>query len=379
MSDLVLTPTDFVAFLNQTLEYAYPEVTIEGELSNFKIAKNRWVYFDLKDELSSVSFFGVVTSLPGPLQDGLKVRVIGAPRMHQKFGFSVNFRSITAVGEGSLKKVADLLRQKLQIEGLFAPQRKRPLPELPTLVGLVTAADSAAGADFIKILNERWAGLEVLLIDTLVQGEQAPAQLVSAIEHFNSLSKMPEVLVITRGGGSADDLAAFNDERVVRAVAASRIPTLIAIGHETDESLAELAADKRASTPSNAAAILTPERKSELASLKNLSRGLSRTLINAHETTLEKVGELARRLSRSMQDLLDGEAERLSVAARLAQTYDPQAALRRGYAIVSKQGRHIGGISGVRVGDRLDIKLSGGTISSAVEQVEPDANQPTKN
>jgi exodeoxyribonuclease VII large subunit len=373
MHDLVLTPTDFVAFLNQTLEYAYPQVTIEGELSNFKVAKNRWVYFDLKDELSSVSFFGVVTSLPGPLEDGLKVRVVGAPRLHQRFGFSINFSSITPVGEGALKKAADLLRQKLQLEGLFALERKRLLPELPNLIGLITAANSAARADFMKILNERWGGVEVLLIDTLVQGDQAPAQLVAAIEHFNSMPSMPEVLVITRGGGSADDLAAFDDERVVRAVSASRVPTLIAIGHETDESLAELAADKRASTPSNAAASLTPDRKAELASLKSLSVSLARTLVDAHAASLERVNELAQRLSAAVKNLLSGESERLKATARLAKNYDPNAALRRGYAIVSKNGHHIGNIAGVKIGDKLAIKLSGGTISSKVQQVKTDA------
>jgi len=372
MLELVLTPTDFVAFLNQTLEYAYPQVTIEGELSNFKVSKNRWVYFDLKDKLSSVSFFGAVTSLPGPLEDGLKVRVVGAPRLHQRFGFSINFRSITPVGEGALKKVADLLRQKLQVEGLFAPERKRPLPELPSLIGLVTAASSAACADFVKILNERWGGIEVLLIDTLVQGDRAPTQLVLAIEHLNSLPRMPEVLVITRGGGSADDLAAFDDERVVRAVSASRVPTLIAIGHETDESLAELAADKRASTPSNAAASLTPDRQAELASLKSLSSSLSRTLVDAHKATLERTNDLAQRLSGAIKNLLSSEFERLTAATRLAKTYDPHAALRRGYAIVSKNGRHVGSIAGLKIGDKLAIKLSGGTISSEVQQVKTD-------
>lgn len=372
MIDLILTPTDFVAFLNQTLEYAYPQVTIEGELSNFKVAKNRWVYFDLKDELSSVSFFGVVTSLPGPLGDGLKVRVVGAPWLHQRFGFSINFSSITPVGEGALKKAADLLRQKLQLEGLFAPERKRSLPELPGVIGLITAVKSAARADFVKILNERWGGVEVLLIDTLVQGEQAPAQLVAAIEHFNSMPRIPEVLVITRGGGSADDLAAFDDERVVRAVSASRVLTLIAIGHETDESLAELTADKRASTPSNAAASLTPDRRAELASLKSLSSGLARTLVEAHTASGVRINELAQRLSSAIKSLLGGESERLTAVTRLVKTYDPNVALRRGYAIVSKNGHHVGSIAGLKIGDKLAIKLSGGTISSEVQRVKSD-------
>src|SRR3954469_12447565 len=142
MQDIILSPSDFVAVLNQTLEIAFPVVAIEGELANFRISKNRWVYFDLVDEQSSVKFFGTVYELPGPLQEGLSVRVIGQPRMHPRFGFSVNLQSILPVGEGSLKKAADLLGQKLESEGLFAPELKRLLPTMPGTIGLITAAGS---------------------------------------------------------------------------------------------------------------------------------------------------------------------------------------------------------------------------------------------
>src|SRR6266404_1706708 len=140
MEDLVLAPADFVALLNQTLEFAYPSVIIEGELSNFRVSKNRWLYFDLQDELASVKFFGTVYNLPGPLEDGLKIRVVGSPRLHPRFGFSINVVSISAVGEGSI----------------------------------ITAGNSAAYADFIKILGERWGGVEIQLADVYVQGVQAP-------------------------------------------------------------------------------------------------------------------------------------------------------------------------------------------------------------
>ena len=153
MEEIVFTPTDFVAVFNQTLELAYPVVAIEGELANFRVSRNRWVYFDIKDELASVKFFGSTYLLPGPLEDGLKLRVVGSPRLHPQFGFSITFQSIQPVGEGAIKKAADLVRAKLETEGLFAPQRKRPLPEIPRRVGLITAAASAACADFIKILN----------------------------------------------------------------------------------------------------------------------------------------------------------------------------------------------------------------------------------
>jgi exodeoxyribonuclease VII large subunit len=223
---LILGVSDFVAYVNQTLETAYPYVVIEGELANFRVSRNRWVYFDLKDNESSVRFFGTVYALPGPIEDGMILRVSGNPRLHQQFGFSVNVQMIIPVGEGSLRRAADLLRTKLQTEGLFASERKRLLPYPPRRIALVTAGNSAAYADFLKILNVRWRGIVVDFIDVQVQGKMAPSQIVSAIVAANALPKVPDVVVLTRGGGSADDLAAFNDERVVRAVAASRVPTL---------------------------------------------------------------------------------------------------------------------------------------------------------
>jgi exodeoxyribonuclease VII large subunit len=372
-ADLVFTPTDFVAILNQTLEYAYPQVVIEGELTNFRVAKNRWVYFDLKDESSSVKFFGSVYQLPGPLQDGIIVRAIGVPRLHQRFGFSVNFSGITPVGEGALKKAADLLHQKLQKEGLFEVERKRPLPAIPDRVGLITADQSAARADFIKILGERWGGVEIIIVDSLVQGDQAPAQLASAIKTLNNLFEQPEVIVITRGGGSTEDLAAFNDERLVRAVAASRIPTLIAIGHETDESLAELVADMRASTPSNAAMALTPDRYAELKRLDHISSSLDRLLLDAYNYCQDHLQHISERLNRYINNLFDVEYDRLKSAKRLAQLFDPNAVLQRGYAIVTKNSRHMSSIKNVKKDELLGIKLADGTITSKVESVVPNA------
>ena len=265
--ELTLTVSEFVAVLNQTLEFAYPNVTVSGELANFRVSKNRWVYFDLKDEESSVKFFGTIYQLPGPLEDGMMLAVSGMPRLHPLYGFSVNVVSIRPVGEGSIKKAAKLLEAKLAGEGLFDLERKRPLPYPPTHIGLITSAESAAYRDFVKVLGARWGGIKISLIDVQVQGEVSPAQLVAAIEQFNQAAEPPEVLVVTRGGGSAEDLQAFSTEQVTRAVAASRIPTLVAIGHEVDISLAELAADQRASTPSNAAELLVPDRRAVLAGL----------------------------------------------------------------------------------------------------------------
>ncbi len=369
MQDTVLSPSDFVGLLNQTLEFAYPSVTIEGELSEFRVSKNRFVYFNLADDQSSVKFFGTVYNLPGPLEDGLMLRVTGSPKLHNRFGFSINVRTIQPVGEGSLKKAADLLAKKLAVEGLFAPERKRLLPAVPEHIGLITAANSAAYADFTKILNERWGGVDISYIDSYVQGEQAPAQLVAAIEQLNRLPKMPEVLVITRGGGSAEDLAAFNDERVVRAVSASRIPTLVAIGHEIDLSLSEMAADARASTPTNAAQSVVPDRRQVLAALQASQQSLSQTLQHILERRLDLFQSLAGQLGLNLQNRLAAEAQKLDSRRRLIKLFDPQAALRRGYAIVSKGAKHISSIKQLKPADQLAVRLADGTISAKVEKL----------
>jgi exodeoxyribonuclease VII large subunit len=369
MESLILTPSDFVALLNQTLEAVYPVVIIEGELSDFRVSKNRWVYFSLQDESASVKFFGTVYNLPGPLQDGLNVQVIGSPRLHPRFGFSVNIQSISLVGEGSIKKAADLLRAKLEAEGLFAPERKRPLPLVPQTIGLVTAAGSAAYSDFIKILNERWGGVQVSLADVYVQGHQAPLQIVRAIEYFNEQSELPEIMVITRGGGSPEDLAAFNDERVVRAVAASRIPTLVAVGHEVDISLAELAADQRASTPSNAAQMAVPSRQEAAAELSGVRRLLTDSLRQPLIDRRRELGSNREYLTNQVNLLLSDTANFITQARKLVKVFDPAAALKRGYAIVSRGREHIGSVKKLKLKDELKISLADGSAAVRVEEI----------
>jgi exodeoxyribonuclease VII large subunit len=146
-ADLTFSVSEFVALLNQTLEYAYPNVTITGELANFRVSKNRWAYFDLKDEEATVRFFGTIYQLPGPLEDGMMVAVRGVPRLHPQYGFSITVQHIQPVGEGSIRKAAQLLEAKLTAEGLFDPERKRPLPYPPAHIGLVASAESAAYRD----------------------------------------------------------------------------------------------------------------------------------------------------------------------------------------------------------------------------------------
>jgi exodeoxyribonuclease VII large subunit len=366
-SEVILEVSDFVALVNQTLEYAYSAVVIRGELANFRISKNKWVYFDLKDQSATVRFFGSVYQLKGPLEDGLMLRVRGTPKLHPLYGFSVTVTNMQPEGEGSLKRAADLLRMKLQAEGLFDQERKRPLLYPPVNLGLITSFESAAYIDFMKILNERWRGITIECADVQVQGEIAPEQIVNAIEYFNQKQQLPDVIVITRGGGSPEDLFAFNTEQVTRAVAASRIPTMVAIGHERDISLAELAADQRASTPSNAAELLVPDRKEVLRQLELLEAHSREVLMTNLHNHHQHLNQLNVNLERLLTSILQRSHNQLITYSQLLESLNPKAILGRGYAIVRKAGdvviRHK---NQVKSGDIVDIELSDGHINTIV-------------
>lgn len=366
--DLALGVSDFVALLNQTLEYAYPSVVVVGELANLRVSKNKWVYFDLKDESSSVKFFGTVYQLPGPLEDGLMVQVRGVPRLHQQFGFSVTVQTMQPVGEGSLKKAAALLESKLAAEGLFDPARKRPLPYPPQKIGLITSGESAAYHDFIKILTERWGGIEIVLADVQVQGEAAPGQIVRAIEHMNGHEESVDVLVITRGGGSTEDLSAFSTEQVTRAVAASRIPTIVAIGHEVDVSLAELAADQRASTPSNAAQLLVPDRRHERDALQSRREVLRQTLNQVVKNARRNVVVQADDLHGVMVRMIAMRQDRVRMQRQLLAALSPEGIVRRGYAIVRVGDKVVTDRAVIMAGDVLQIRLRDGIVRAIAEE-----------
>jgi exodeoxyribonuclease VII large subunit len=368
LTDVELSVGEFVALLNQTLEFAYPSVVVTGELANFRVSKNRWVYFDLKDETALMRCFGTVYQLPGPLEDGMVLKVRGQPRLHPLYGFNLNIASIQPAGEGTIRRAAELLQAKLAAEGLFEPGRKRPLPYPPASVGLITSRQSAAYADFTKILGDRWGGVTIELIDVQVQGEAAPAQITQALEQFNARPRPPEVLVIVRGGGSAEDLAAYSTEQVTRAVAASRVPTLVAIGHEVDVSLAELAADRRASTPSNAAEVLVPDREQGLRELRVATDQLQqygRVRLSAARTGLL---DSRQALDRRLDTLIAESRRQLQGRAQLLAALSPEAVLRRGYAVVRRQGKLVRSVRQLAPGAIVELQVSDGTVTAAITE-----------
>lgn len=361
--------TGAVAVLNQTLEYAYPTMTIVGELSDFRVSKGKWLYFDIKDAKSKLKCFGTVYQLKTALEEGMQVEVVAQPRLHNLYGFSLNVMQIKPVGEGSLKKAKDLLLARLEKEGLFTPERKRFLPYPPEKIALVTSGQSAAYADFVKIISARWPLLEIELYDVQVQGVQAEDDIVAAFKRINEQATSAEVIILIRGGGSIDDLSVFSTEPVTRAVASSRIPTMVAIGHEVDLSLAELAADVRASTPSNAAELLVPDVQDVAERLR------------AKEKYLDTVvrDEIARRrdelrakslLLQQATELFMNDAHQFLVHATLRlESYHPKQVLKRGYGLVRIGGKLVGAHTEIQNGDNVEIELEQAVIQSRVTAV----------
>ena len=387
MTPQIISVTEFVAILNETMQFAFPSVLIEGEVSGWKVWQNRYVYFDIKDNKTTLSCFMPLYLVKTPVEDGMDVRVEGSPKLTDKGRFSLTVKSLELTGEGAIRRAYELLKTKLEHEGLFGFERKRLLPEYPSRIGLVTAPASAAYADFMKIVNARWGGLTIEVAPVQVQGKVAPDQIVAAISYFNQQAGPVDVIVLIRGGGSLEDLQAFNAEAVARALVASRIPTLVGVGHEVDISLADLVADVRAATPTDAAQRLVPDRREIAQQLdvakRNLGRALDAVLkakVDQVEVTLRQLTQFTERPRR----LLDVQTTwleayprrfeqqiRLSVSqvdqhSKLLHAMNPRGVLSRGYSITRLEGRAIRDLTGIKPGCELVIELQQGIIDSKV-------------
>mgnify|MGYP002752443593 FL=1 len=358
--EVIYSVSDFIATSNDIFEKSFPSVLIEGEISSFKVNQNKFVFFDLKDEESVLGCFMTVWQLRFPLEDGMKVVAQVKPKLTNWGKFSLTVEKITPKGEGSLKKSLEILKEKLTREGLFDENRKRRIPQDLQKVAVISSTQAAGYADFIKIINERWGGLKIIVAHTQVQGMAASDQIIRAIDFLNSQSELPDVIAIIRGGGSADDLAVFNDEKLVRAVANSRVPIITGIGHEIDQSLCDLAADFAASTPSNVAQILTPNKFDEM-------RFLCSKILRTNDLLLSKIAELKKFnreknqeiRNRILQNILDQKRE-IQAKKRILESYNPQNILAKGYALISGE---------IATGKEITIKTIDKTITAEVKNV----------
>jgi exodeoxyribonuclease VII large subunit len=330
----IFSVSDFIAIVNQTFEYAYPSVAIEGEVSSFKVNQSKFVFFDIKDKTGSIGCFMSVWQLRIPIEDGMKVTITAIPKLTAWGKFSLTIKTIRPSGEGAIKKSFELLKSNLETEGLFAVERKRQLPKIPKHAAVISSTGSAGYADFVKIINDRWGGVKIDVAHVQVQGEVAPDQIIKAINYFNQQELLPEVIVIIRGGGSVDDLSAFNDELLVRAVSASRVPTLVGVGHETDESLCDLVADVRASTPSNAAQILVPDKAEIIRSVHVQVESLLPRMLHIIEQQKQALQITIASIFSSIERSTDEQFNKIAQLKNILTQLDPNTVLARGYALI---------------------------------------------
>jgi exodeoxyribonuclease VII large subunit len=321
---------------------------------------------------------------------GDRIVVSGALDVYAPRGrYNLIVRTLARAGAGDLQARLEALKRKLAAEGLFDPSRKRPLPPLPRAIGVATSATGAALHDILKVLGRRFPGVPVYLAACRVQGAEAPREIVQAIELLNAHGRA-DVLIVGRGGGSQEDLMAFNEESVARAIAASDIPVVSAVGHEVDVSIADLVADARAATPSHAAELVVPEREGLLLALDDLDARLRGGMERALRARRDRLGRIVlrhprRQLAEARERVgLQGDALRrawtrdlsrrrtgLQAAAGRLEALSPVAVLGRGYAVALHEGKAVRDARDLAPGAALEVRLHGGSVDTVVQAVRP--------
>lgn len=363
------------------------DVTITGEISNFtQNARSGHMYFSLKDDrsaLRAVMFANAAGRLRFRPEDGMKVVIRGRISVYEAAGqYQLYAEDMQPDGVGALALAFEQLKNRLAQEGLFDPARKRPIPRRPGRIGVITSPTGAAVQDILQITGRRWPMAEIVFCGVQVQGTAAPAQLVAAVKTLNLLDAC-DVIVIGRGGGSMEDLWAFNDERLARAVAGSRIPVVSAVGHETDFTICDFAADLRAPTPSAAAELCTPDREALLGTLRSyheyFCRKASDTLAYYRQSLdlltqapplsdrraylrlrREKLNALALRLDGLSKELLADRRRNLALASGKLDALSPLKVLARGYSVVYHKGKAIHDLTALPSGETVVIQSEKG-------------------
>ncbi|MCM2278530.1 MAG: exodeoxyribonuclease VII large subunit [Oligoflexia bacterium] len=388
------TISELTARIRGVLEPSFTQVWLQGEISNLRPAASGHVYFSLKDEGAAISaaIFGWGRTRRGfDLQDGLQVICRGRIAVYPPRGtYQIAVEQIEPLGAGALQLAFEQLKARLAAEGLFAPARKRSLPAFPERIAVVTSPGGAAIQDMLNILRRRAPQLRVTVVPALVQGPEAPAQLVRALEQANRLG-LGDLVVLARGGGSIEDLWAFNDEALARAIAASRLPVVSAVGHEIDFTIADFVSDLRAPTPSAAAEIVSGkwveaaaglrENESrlrgaiqrELANRKRILEYIAARVVSPRDRLREQAqrcDELAQRLERALRAQLERRRASLERACGTLDALSPLRVLERGYSIVRDPGaggKVIRSAAELKPGRRLEVRFHDG--QAAVETV----------
>ena len=372
-------------------------VSVRGEVSGFKRYASGHCYFALKDETSRVQcvlWRQQAAKLTFQIEDGMRVTVRGAASLFVQSGsYRLYVDCVEREGVGDLYLRFEALKKKLAAEGLFDPARKRELPLLPKVIGVATSRSGAVIRDIIRVSRRRDPNVGVLLAPCAVQGAGAAEEIVRAIGRLNDDGR-PDVILVGRGGGSIEDLWPFNEEIVARAIAASRIPVISCVGHETDFTIADFAADARASTPSNAAELAVPVVSELKQSVEALSRQLTSALLRAQQLRRARLQALsaspamtmprrmlierreaaltalAARLPAALTKKRDAMERRLSLSSRALSALDPEGVVRRGYAVVFKDGKCVAEAQKLRAGDAIEVHMRGGNVAAEVTDGE---------
>ena len=372
------------------------DVCVRGELSNYKIYPSGHHYFTLKDSESSlrcVMFKSSASKLRFRPESGMGVTAFGRVSVFPRDGaYQLYCNALMPEGTGDLQVAFEQLKAKLSAEGLFDPAHKKPLPQFPERIAIITSSAGAAVHDMIRILSHRWPMTKVLLLPVRVQGTEAPAEIAGAIRYANEF-KVADLIITGRGGGSIEDLWAFNDERVARAIYASQIPVISAVGHEPDVTISDYVADRRASTPSNAAEIAVPDKNEMLDVLRSYDIRSAQAMTKLLDRLKERLSSLKSKrvlsdpsvyidnrrieLDHGRDRLISAQERALSAKrqsyVRLAASLDAMSPLRvlsRGYAIASKQdGEPVRSVKGLETGEHISLRLADGSADCLVESV----------
>lgn len=379
-------------------------LVVQGELSNVKRSSRGHVYFTLKDEESAINgilWASTVNRLTFELKNGLEVFLTGRLEIYKPSGtYSIVGSKIEPVGIGALQLAFLQIKAKLEAEGLFMAEFKKPLPEFPERIGIVTSSTGAVIHDMLRVIRRKNPLVQVLLAPVKVQGEGAALDIASAIRELNHPSYDLDVLIVARGGGSFEDLFCFSEELAVRAIFESEIPVVTGIGHEPDFSLSDATADYSASTPTAAADLVVPDiqllRQIQEERAQELLEGMADVMLECEQTldlnatrlielhtgqldTFQiQIGQRNERLQSQFELLFQKRQQLLAQAASTLEAFSPLKTLTRGYSIASDQSGHvIHSIEQIKPGDPLSIRVSDGVIHAAVKDIEPDKERGT--
>ncbi len=354
-----------------------PAVWVEGEVTELR-RNEAWatVFLVLKDPKTGATLKVTIARrafdrLELELEEGETVHVQGGAELYEARGeLGLRATTIERIGLGEHLVALERLKRKLAAEGLFAAERKRRLPRLPRAVGVLTGADAAARGDLVATIGRRLPSAKVVVCETRVQGRGAPVAIVNALRTLSAHAEV-DVVVLARGGGSFEDLLPFSDEAVVRAVAASPVPVVSAVGHEQDTPLCDLAADARAATPTAAGALVVPDQRELRAALDESRRRLRVGVRGLLQRDGERLGRLAERLRGAPRLVLERRRAALDHTGARLQALSPRATLDRGYAIVRARGQAVREAAAVTPGESLEIELASGGLGARVEDVRP--------